>query len=95
MAVNTYMSFRISEPRALQLEGVAKRWYPILLKVLQSDTDSLKRQPIRANYRLKMTTVPKLYTEEDIKSLEEPRSFKLDCLPKHDIENHMALMSEN
>ena len=58
MAVNTYMSFRISEPRALQLEGVAKRWYPLLLKVLKSDKDTLKIQPIRANYRLKMTEVP-------------------------------------
>jgi len=72
MAVNTYMSFRISKPRALQLKGIAKRWYPLLLKVLKSDEDTLKIQPLRANYRLKMTEVPHLYTGADIKVLEEP-----------------------
>lgn len=90
------MSFRISEPRALQLKGVAKRWYPLLLKVLKSEKDTLKIQPIiRANYRLKMTEVPKLYTGEDIKVLEEPRSFRLVSLPRQDVDNYLALTSDD
>ena len=95
MSINTYMGFRISEPRALQLKGIAKRWYPLLLRGLKSDKDTLKLQPIRANYRLKMTEVPRFYSADDIKILEESRSFKLSSLPRQDVENYLALTSDD
>ena len=81
MAVQTFVCFKISEPRELQLSGIAKRWYSLLLRALNNDEESLRLQPIEAAYRLQLTQVPRFYSGEDIKLLESSRSFQLTSLP--------------
>ena len=93
MAVQTYMCFRVTEPRMLQLSGVAKRWHGLLLRALNNDEESLKLVPIEPDYRLQLKNVPRLYSGEEIKLLESNRSFQLTTLPQRIDENYIALTS--
>ena len=95
MAVNTFMCFKISEPRELQLTGIARRWHRLLLRALNSDEETLRLQPIQAAYRLQLTQVPRFYSAEDIKLLEGSRAFQLTSLPRRDDENYIGLTSND
>ena len=93
MSVQTWLCFRVTEPRMLQLSSVAKRWHNLLLRALDNDEESLKLVPIEPDYRLQLTNVPRLYSGEEIKLLESNRSFQLTTLPQRVDENYIALTS--
>ena len=69
MSVQTWLNFRVTEPRKMQLSSVALRWHKLLQRELSDDENHLKMVAIEPDYRIQMTTVPRNYSGGDIKSL--------------------------
>ena len=91
MSVQTWLNFRVTEPRKMQLSSVALRWHKLLQRELSDDENHLKMVDIEPDYRIQMTTVPRNYSGNDIKCLESQRSFRLTPLQLPSFENCLAL----
>ena len=58
MSVQTWLNFRVTEPRRMQLSSVALRWHKLLQRELGDDEDNLKMVAIEPDYQIQMTHVP-------------------------------------
>ena len=91
MSGQTYLNFRVTDPRRLQLSSVAIRWHQLLIRALNENVENLRTVPIENDYRLHQTHLPRDYTGAEIKLLEASRAFNLTPLPQRADENFLAL----
>ena len=93
MSRETYLNFRVTDPRRLQLSSVALRWHQLLIWALSETVENLRTVQIENDYRLHQTHQPRDYTGAEIKLLEASRDFILQPLPPRADERFLALVS--
>ena len=94
--VEQLYNIKVSEPQKLQLSGIQDRWYKTVIKTLKSDEEELRKVPLRPSYRLEVTTIPRHYSAGEVKTLEELRIFRLQCVPQRgDVDSFIGLIAEN